>query len=109
VNGKTWPYLQVEPRQYRFRLVNGSNARFYNLSMNKGVKFIVIATDGGYLPNAVLTPNVIIGTGERYEVIVDFTNLKLGTNVVMFNTARTPFPAEHYPRRVALTRSCSSG
>jgi FtsP/CotA-like multicopper oxidase with cupredoxin domain len=99
VNGKTWPYLQVEPRQYRFRLVNGSNARFYNLSMNKGVKFIVIATDGGYLPNAVLTPNVIIGTGERYEVIVDFTNLKLGTNVVMFNTARTPFPGGALPTK----------
>ena len=34
VNGKTWPYLNVEPRQYRFRLLNGSNARFYNLSFN---------------------------------------------------------------------------
>ena len=34
VNGKTWPYLNVEPRQYRFRLLNGSNARFYDLTLN---------------------------------------------------------------------------
>ena len=33
VNGKTWPYLNVEPRQYRFRFVNGSNARFYDLTI----------------------------------------------------------------------------
>ena len=33
VNGKTWPYLNVEPRQYRFRLLNGSNARFYDLTL----------------------------------------------------------------------------
>ena len=97
VNGKSWPNLNVEPRQYRFRLVNGSNARFYDLSMNKGLKFIVIATDGGYLQKAVLTPNVIFGPGERYEAIVDFSNLKVGTKVVMFNAARTPFPGGAMP------------
>jgi len=97
VNGKSWPNLNVEPRQYRFRLVNGSNARFYDLSMNKGLKFIVIATDGGYLQKAVLTPNVIFGPGERYEAIVDFSKLKVGTKVVMFNAARTPFPGGAMP------------
>jgi len=91
VNGKTWPYLEVEPRQYRFRLVNGSNARFYDLSLSNGKPFIAIATDDGYLANAVLTYNVIIGPGERYEVIVDFTGLE-GTQVVMMNAANTPFP-----------------
>ena len=91
VNGKTWPYLDVEPRQYRFRLVNGSNARFYDLSLNKGVKLIVIATDDGYLEQAVSSP-VIIAPGERYEVIVDFSTVKFGTIVTMFNIARTPFP-----------------
>ncbi|MRR55010.1 MAG: bilirubin oxidase [Deltaproteobacteria bacterium] len=99
VNGKTWPNLNVEPRQYRFRLLNGSNARFYDLSMNKGVKFIAIATDNGYLVNAVLTPNVVIGPGERYEVIVDFSALRVGTKVVMKNVARTPFPGGARPTR----------
>ena len=108
VNGKTWPYLNVEPRQYRFRLLNGSNARFYDLTlnmvkptnMNKPNKtkdnmpmpMIAIATDDGYLVNAVSTPNIVIAPGERYEVIVDFTALPVGTQITMKNSARTPFP-----------------
>jgi len=101
VNGKTWPYLNVEERQYRFRFVNGSNARFYDLSLDKGLQFVVIATDDGYLANAVQTPNLIIAPGERYEVIVDFSKVKKKKNprpgfvdtVTMFNAAPTPFPA----------------
>jgi len=98
VNGKTWPFLDVEPRQYRFRLVNGSNARFYDLTLNNEANplitypFIAIATDDGYLLNAVSTPNVIIGPGERYEVIVDFSSLDVDTQVIMMNSANTPFP-----------------
>jgi FtsP/CotA-like multicopper oxidase with cupredoxin domain len=99
VNGKTWPYLDVEPRQYRFRLVNGSNARFYDLSMRPGLKFDVIATDDGYLQTAVRTRNVVIGPGERYEVIVDFSKMRPGKNVVMYNAARTPFPGGEKPTR----------
>ncbi len=97
VNGKTWPKLEVEQRQYRFRLLNGSNARFYSLNLSKGIKPLAIATDGGYLPNAVLAPNIVIGPGERYEVIVDFTKMKVGTNIVMSNVAGTPFPAGALP------------
>jgi FtsP/CotA-like multicopper oxidase with cupredoxin domain len=93
VNGKTWPNLNVEPRQYRFRLLNGSNARFYDLRLKGRVSnFIAIATDDGYLDKAVATPNVVFGPGERYEVIVDFTGLKPGMTVVLTNSARTPFP-----------------
>lgn len=99
VNGKTWPNLNVEPRQYRFRLLNGSNARFYDLSTNRGLKFTVIATDGGYLQNAVSTANVIIGPGERYEAIVDFTGLAVGTKIIMKNAARTPFPGGANPTK----------
>ncbi|MBI5582592.1 MAG: multicopper oxidase domain-containing protein [Deltaproteobacteria bacterium] len=92
VNGKTWPFLNVEPRQYRFRFLNGSNARFYNLKLNNGAPFLVIATDQGYLNNPVSTPNLIIGPGERYEAIIDFTALPLGTRIILTNSARTPFP-----------------
>ncbi|MBE0557672.1 MAG: hypothetical protein IH628_10615, partial [Proteobacteria bacterium] len=92
VNGKTWPNLDVEPRQYRFRLLNGSNARFYDLSLSNGAPFIAIATDDGYLANAVSTSNVIIAPGERYEVIVDFSSFPVGTQVIMNNAANTPFP-----------------
>ncbi|MHB8110969.1 MAG: multicopper oxidase domain-containing protein [Syntrophorhabdaceae bacterium] len=96
VNGKTWPFLDVEPRQYRFRFVNGSNARFYDLTLTGGLPFIVIATDVGYLDTAVPTTNLIIGPGERYEVIVDFSaftaNAATPPTIVMNNSARTPFP-----------------
>ena len=107
VNGKTWPYLNVEPRQYRFRLVNGSNARFYDLTIIRGqnrekrkdqdqlattLPLLAIATDDGYLMNAVSTPNIVIGTGERYEIIVDFSAALPGQQFLMMNSARTPFP-----------------
>ncbi len=99
VNGKTWPNLNVEPRQYRFRLLNGSNARFYDLSLSNKAPFIAIATDDGYLQTAVSTPNVIIAPGERYEVIVDFSLLPVGTRVILQNAARTPFPGGARPTR----------
>ena len=92
VNGKTWPYLDVEPRQYRFRFINGANSRFYNLSLSDGSNFIVIATDDGYLGNAVETAELTIGPGERYEVIVDFGGMSAGTEIIMMNDARIPFP-----------------
>jgi FtsP/CotA-like multicopper oxidase with cupredoxin domain len=106
VNGKTWPYLEVEPRQYRFRFVNGSNARFYDLTLSKlvggpknrrlspkaGLRFIAIATDDGYLVNANETKNLVIGPGERYEVIVNFKEEQAGDEFIMKNSARTPFP-----------------
>ena len=112
VNGKTWPYLNVEPRQYRFRLLNGSNARFYDLTLNltkmgnknklnkttnATMPFIAIATDDGYLVNAVSTPNVLIAPGERYEVIVDFSAFLVGDVVTLANSARTPYPGGAKP------------
>jgi spore coat protein A, manganese oxidase len=97
VNGKTWPNLNVEPRQYRFRLLNGSNARHYDLSMTKGLPFIAIATDGGYLQSAVSTPSILIAPGERYEAVVDFSALAVGTKVVMKNAARMPYPGGAKP------------
>jgi len=106
VNGKTWPFLDVEQRQYRFRFVNGSNARFYVLTVNQSrpnptgkdiiskttLPIIAIATDDGYLDAAAAAPNVTIGPGERYEIILDFTNVPIGTEFIMMNSARTPFP-----------------
>ena len=61
-------------------------------ALSNAAPFLVIATDDGYLDAAVSTPNVIIGPGERYEIIVDFSALAVGTNVILTNSARTPFP-----------------
>ena len=92
VNGKTWPYLDVEPRQYRFRFINGANSRFYNLYLSDGTPFIAIATDDGYIENAFATTELTIGPGERYEVIVDFGEMAAGTVITMMNDAGIPFP-----------------
>jgi len=53
VNGKVWPFLEVEPRTYRFRILNGSNSRFYNLSLTSQQSFIQIGSEGGLLPEPV--------------------------------------------------------
>ena len=92
VNGKTWPFLDVEPRQYRFRFINGANSRFYNLYMEDGSPLIVIATDDGYIENAFATGSLTIGPGERYEVIVDFSGMPATTEIIMMNDAGIPFP-----------------
>jgi spore coat protein A len=47
VNGKVWPYLEVEPRKYRFRLLNGANARFFRMTLDSGQLFYQIGTDSG--------------------------------------------------------------
>lgn len=96
VNGKTWPYLNVEPRRYRFRLLNGSNARFYSLSCGKGGPAIwQIGTDGGLLdvPVKIAFPGrLVLGPGERADIILDFT-AHAGKTFVMDNNAKAPYPA----------------
>lgn len=92
VNGKVWPYLEVEPRKYRFRLLNGSNSRFYKLSLPLDKSFIQIGTDGGLLGSPVKVKELIIAPGERADIIIDFKNYSVGTKVILKNSANTPFP-----------------
>ena len=93
VNGKSWPVLEVEPRQYRFRILNGSDSRFYNLFFSGNINFTQIGTDNGLLPSPVNLSKLLIGTGERRDVIIDFSDPKLwGKTIVLENNAKTPFP-----------------
>ncbi len=92
VNGRAWPNLNVKRRQYRFRILNGSNARFYRLSLSGGLPFTQIGSEGGYLPAPVVLQEILIAPAERADVIVDFSSLPVGTTVVMGNTAPAPFP-----------------
>jgi FtsP/CotA-like multicopper oxidase with cupredoxin domain len=79
VNGQIQPFLQVEPRRYRFRLLDTGPSRFYsyfltdltNLSANN--QFWVIANDGNLLPNPVQVSTVRIGPAERVDIIIDFS------------------------------------
>ena len=92
VNGKVWPNMDVDKGQYMFRLLDGSNARFYTITFSNGMPFKVIGTDGGYLRAPATVTKLTIAPGERYVVLVDFSSLAPGTKVVMLNNARTPFP-----------------
>ena len=86
VNGKLFPYLAVEPRPYRFRVLNGANGRFFHLSLPKGLAFHQIGTDQGLLPAPVQLDRVSLAPGERADLVVDFSGLG-GTNVVLKNDA----------------------
>ncbi len=92
VNGRAFPYLAVEPRRYRFRILNGSNARFYGLSLSSGEPFYQIGTDQGLLPAPVAVSNLLIGPSERADVVVDFTAFA-GKQIVINNDAAAPYPA----------------
>ena len=91
VNGKAWPYLEVEQRKYRFRILNGSNERFYRMNLDSGQDFIQIGSDGGLLRRPVWMKEIVIAPSERIDVIVDFTEQPVGTRIRITNTARTPF------------------
>lgn len=92
VNGKSWPNLDVERRQYRFRILNGSNARFYNLKMSNGMSFIQIGSDGGYLPEPVELDALLLAPSERADILADFSGTEPGTSIVLLNDAPAPFP-----------------
>jgi spore coat protein A len=88
VNGKLFPYLDVEPRKYRFRVLNGSNARFLRLSLPTGQASYQIGTDQGLLPAPVRLERVNLAPAERADLIVDFS-AAAGKNIVMTNDAFT--------------------
>jgi FtsP/CotA-like multicopper oxidase with cupredoxin domain len=90
VNGSPWPVLKVEPRRYRFRIVNGSNARVWNLKFGAAPVY-AIGADDTYLDAPAPITSVFIAPGERADIIVDFTGIAGAITVT--NDAPVPFPA----------------
>ena len=74
INGTWNPFLQVESRRIRFRLLNGSNARIYYIGFDDNRVFHQIATDGGFLDTPLRTDRVVLAPGERAEILVDFSD-----------------------------------
>jgi spore coat protein A len=96
VNGVAFPYLEVEPRKYRFRMLNGSNARFYRLTLADaaglpGPAFNQIGTDGGLLPAPLRLDDLLIAPGERFDVVIDFSGAE-GRSFTLLNDAPAPYP-----------------
>jgi spore coat protein A len=92
VNGQAWPFTNVEPRKYRFRLLNGSDSRFYNLFLSSGQSITQIGSDEGYLAAPTSMSQLTIGPGERADVVIDFSGYA-GQTIIMRNNAKAPFPA----------------
>ncbi len=92
VNGKVWPYLNVKQGKYRFRLLNGSNARSYTLGLSSGASFQQVGTDDGLLSTPVTLNQVTLGPGERADTVMDFSAYAPGTAVFLTNGAPAPFP-----------------
>ena len=92
VNGLVWPNLDVNRRQYRFRILNGSNARFYNLRLSNGMKFTQIGSDGGFLAHPVELDSLLIAPAERADILIDFSSIAPGTTIILRNDAKAPFP-----------------
>jgi spore coat protein A, manganese oxidase len=89
VNGNTWPYLEVQQRRYRLRLLNGCDSRFLilNFANIPGVQVWQIGNEGGFLPAPVNISAdhdncVLLALAERADVIVDFTNVPVGNYVL---------------------------
>jgi len=87
VNGVPWPKMEVEPRKYRFRMLNACVSRSFDLSLDTGEPLTVIGTDGGLMPHPQPCAHVKIGMAERYEVVIDFSKYQPGQRVVMRNTS----------------------
>jgi spore coat protein A, manganese oxidase len=84
VNGKLFPYLEVEARRYRFRVLNGSNARFFHLSLSNGQAFHQIGTDQGLLPAPVELKRIVLAPAERADLVIDFSS-SAGVQIVLKN------------------------
>ena len=96
VNAKIWPYVDVEPRRYRLRIVNGSQSRFYNLQFadensGRALPFAQIGADGGLLRAPVPMTALLIAPGERADLIVDFAGQR-NASFIVTNNARAPYP-----------------
>ncbi len=85
VNGKIQPFLRVARRKYRFRLLNGGPARFYQVFLSNGQRFIQITNDGNFLPRPVSVESVHMGVAERMDVVVDFSNANIGDEIFLVN------------------------
>ena len=124
VNGTVYPYVQVEKRQYRFRMLNACNARFLNPklyyakgasfpdsteinTLKEGPAFIQFGTEGGFSPAPVMLNGpkqlrLVMAPAERGDFIVDFRDVPAGSVLILYTSAPGPYPSgdprnDYYP------------
>ena len=98
VNGKLAPYLEVEPRKYRFRILNGANGRFFRFSFGDLLEYQQIGSDQGLLAAPLAIKRLVLAPGERGDLVFDFSSyagqevlLKSDSfNLLQFRVSATP-------------------
>jgi spore coat protein A, manganese oxidase len=86
VNGKIFPYLEVEPRKYRFRILNAANGRFYRLTLNNEAQMQQIGSDQGLLAAPLTVSDVLLAPGERADIVIDFSQQR-GAKILLSSDA----------------------
>jgi spore coat protein A len=98
VNGAPWPLLQTDRARYRFRVLNASNARRYQLELDPqppgGGALVQIGSDGGLLDRPIAHDALQIAPAERFDIVVDFSRYRPGTRVRLVNRLGTGTTAE---------------
>jgi FtsP/CotA-like multicopper oxidase with cupredoxin domain len=89
VNNTESPFLSVKTRFYRFRIVNGSNARIYDLALSNGSTFTVIGNDGGLLEKPAVLTHALVSPGERLDILIDFSEMSVGSELFLQSNANT--------------------
>ncbi len=89
VNGAPWPVHEVDAARHRLRIVNTSNARRYRLALQPPLPLVQIGSDGGLLAAPVVHEAIEIAPGERFDLVVDFAAVPVGTEVTMVNALGT--------------------
>jgi FtsP/CotA-like multicopper oxidase with cupredoxin domain len=80
------PFFEVEPRKYRFRILNASVSRFFKLALSDGSPIIQIGNDGNLLPAPVVLAELDEqGIAERFDIVIDFSRYQYGDKVWMVN------------------------
>lgn len=92
VNRIIKPFLEVEPRKYRLRIINGGPSRFYELHLRvdsakktRVPRFVVLSTDGNLLPEPIEADKLRLAVAQRHDVVVDFSRFAPGDHVYLVN------------------------
>jgi blue copper oxidase len=102
-NGTTAARLPVTADTYRFRILNASQARVYQLALSTGTPLTVIGNDGGLLPAAAEVESVYLGVGERVDLLADFSRLEVGRRLMLKSLPfSTPVSSGPFPQGMEL-------
>jgi FtsP/CotA-like multicopper oxidase with cupredoxin domain len=85
VNRRIRPHFKVERRKYRFRILNGGPSRFYQLFLSSGKPFLIVTGDGNFQPEPVRAESIYFSVAQRVDVIIDFSEYKVGDSVTLIN------------------------